>query len=213
MSKKPNVKKIAVLSILSAITVIVAFIPLKTLGLEITFTMIPVAVGAVLYGPSGGALIGGVFGAVSFLQCLGYSPFGAALLAINPFYTFIVCVPTRILAGLLAGLIYRLLKKGFKSDIPALLVSSLAAPVFNTLFFMSSLTLFFYKTDYLQGYVSGLGAANPVTFILLFVGINGLVEIICGFAVAFPCAKALSKYLKQNPGFNINSVNLVTEKI
>ena len=80
MSKKPNVKKIAVLSILSAITVIVAFIPLKTLGLEITFTMIPVAVGAVLYGPSGGALIGGVFGAVSFLQCLGYSPFGAARL-------------------------------------------------------------------------------------------------------------------------------------
>ena len=138
MSKKPNVKKIAVLSILSAITVIVAFIPLKTLGLEITFTMIPVAVGAVLYGPSGGALIGGVFGSVSFLQCLGYSPFGAALLAINPFYTFIVCVPTRILAGLLAGVIYRLLKKSFKSDIPALLVSSLAAPVFNTLFFMSS---------------------------------------------------------------------------
>lgn len=196
MSKKPNVKKISVLSILSAITVIVAFIPLKTLGLEITFTMIPVAVGAILYGPSGGAILGGVFGLVSFLQCLGCSPFGAALLAINPFYTFIVCVPTRILAGFLAGVIYTLLKKGLKRDAPALLVSSLAAPVFNTLFFMSSLTLLFYKTDYLQSYVNALGAANPITFILMFVGINGLVEIVCGFVVAFPCAKALSKYLK-----------------
>ncbi|HBJ10752.1 MAG TPA: ECF transporter S component, partial [Ruminococcaceae bacterium] len=74
--------------------------------------------------------------------------------------------------------------------------ASLAAPLLNTVFFMSSLVLFFYRTDYIQGFVSAMGAANPIMFILLFVGINGLVEIICGFAVAFPAAKAISKYLK-----------------
>ncbi|HBJ10753.1 MAG TPA: ECF transporter S component, partial [Ruminococcaceae bacterium] len=112
MSNRKKIQKLTVLSVLAAITAIVAFVPLKTLGLEITFTMIPVAIGAILYGPSGGAVLGAVFGAVSFLQCLGYSPFGAALLAINPVFTFIVCVPTRILAGLLAGLIYKALKAG-----------------------------------------------------------------------------------------------------
>lgn len=196
MSNRKKIQKLTVLSVLAAITAIVAFVPLKTLGLEITFTMIPVAIGAILYGPSGGAVLGAVFGAVSFLQCLGYSHFGAALLAINPVFTFIVCVPTRILAGLLAGLIYKALKTGCKSDIPALLTASLAAPLLNTVFFMSSLVLFFYRTDYIQGFVSAMGAANPIMFILLFVGINGLVEIICGFAVAFPAAKAISKYLK-----------------
>lgn len=196
MSNRKKIQKLTVLSVLAAITAIVAFVPLKTLGLEITFTMIPVAIGAILYGPSGGAVLGAVFGAVSFLQCLGYSHFGAALLAINPVFTFIVCVPTRILAGLLAGLIYKALKTGCKSDIPALLTTSLAAPLLNTVFFMSSLVLFFYRTDYIQGFVSAMGAANPIMFILLFVGINGLVEIICGFAVAFPAAKAISKYLK-----------------
>jgi len=196
MSNRKKIQKLTVLSVLAAITAIVAFVPLKTLGLEITFTMIPVAIGAILYGPSGGAVLGAVFGAVSFLQCLGYSPFGAALLAINPVFTFIVCVPTRILAGLLAGLIYKALKASCKSDIPALLTASLAAPLLNTVFFMSSLVLFFYRTDYIQGFVSAMGAANPIMFILLFVGINGLVEIICGFAVAFPAAKAISKYLK-----------------
>ncbi len=196
MSNRKKIQKLTVLSVLAAITAIVAFVPLKTLGLEITFTMIPVAIGAILYGPSGGAVLGAVFGAVSFLQCLGYSHFGAALLAINPVFTFIVCVPTRILAGLLAGLIYKALKAGCKSDIPALLTASLAAPLLNTVFFMSSLVLFFYRTDYIQGFVSAMGAANPIMFILLFVGINGLVEIICGFAVAFPAAKAISKYLK-----------------
>ncbi len=196
MSNRKKIQKLTVLSVLAAITAIVAFVPLKTLGLEITFTMIPVAIGAILYGPSGGAVLGAVFGAVSFLQCLGYSHFGAALLAINPVFTFIVCVPTRILAGLLAGLIYKALKTGCKSDITALLTASLAAPLLNTVFFMSSLVLFFYRTDYIQGFVSAMGAANPIMFILLFVGINGLVEIICGFAVAFPAAKAISKYLK-----------------
>ena len=196
MSNRKKIQKLTVLSVLAAITAIVAFVPLKTLGLEITITMIPVAIGAILYGPSGGAVLGAVFGAVSFLQCLGYSHFGAALLAINPVFTFIVCVPTRILAGLLAGLIYKALKAGCKSNIPALLTASLAAPLLNTVFFMSSLVLFFYRTDYIQGFVSAMGAVNPIMFILLFVGINGLVEIICGFAVAFPAAKAISKYLK-----------------
>lgn len=195
-TKQQKIKKLTVLSVLAALTAIVSFLPLKTLGLEITFSMIPVAVGAILYGPSGGAVLGGVFGLVSFLQCLGYSPFGAALLGINPLLTFIVCLPTRILAGFLAGVIYNALRKAVKSDIPALLSASLAAPLFNTLFFMTALVLCFYNTELVQGFVAQLGASNPFTFVILFVGINGLVEIICGFVVAFPCAKALSKYLK-----------------
>lgn len=195
-TKQQKIRKTAVLSVLAALTAIVSFLPLKTLGLEITFSMIPVAVGAVLYGPGGGAILGGVFGVVSFLQCLGYSPFGAALLAINPLLTLIVCLPTRILAGFLAGLLYKGLRKTVKSDIPALLSASLAAPLLNTLFFMTALVLCFYGTELIKGYAEMLGAANPFLFVILFVGINGLVEILCGFAVAFPCSKALSKYLK-----------------
>ena len=51
--------------------------------------------------------------AVSYthLQCFGMSPFGAALLGINGFLTFLVCVPTRILMGWLTGLIYKGLRK------------------------------------------------------------------------------------------------------
>lgn len=195
-TKQQNIRKLTVLSVLGALTAIVSFLPLKTLGLEITFSMIPVAVGAILYGPSGGAVLGGVFGIVSFLQCLGYSAFGAALLGINPLLTLIVCLPTRILAGFLAGVIYKALQKSVKSDIPALLSASLAAPLLNTLFFMTALVLCFYNTELVQSFVSQLGASNPFTFVVLFVGINGLVEIICGFVVAFPCAKALSKYLR-----------------
>lgn len=194
--KSEKIKRLTVLSVLSAVTVVVAFLPLKTAALEITFTMIPVAVGAILYGPLGGAVLGTVFGVVSFLQCLGYSPFGAMLLSINPLFTLLVCVPTRTLAGFLAGLTYKGISKCTKSDIPALLSASLAAPILNTLFFMGTLVLCFYNTEYIQGFVNHFGATNPFMFVILFVGINGLVEIICGFAVAFPCAKAISKVFK-----------------
>ena len=39
------------------------------------------------------------------------SAFGTALLGINPVLTFIVCVPTRILAGWLSALIFAAFRK------------------------------------------------------------------------------------------------------
>ncbi|MEE0929280.1 MAG: ECF transporter S component [Acutalibacteraceae bacterium] len=194
--KKTNTqktKRLAVLGLFTALVCVISFLPVRTLGLEITLSMVPVAVGACLYGPSAGAILGGVFGVVSFIQCFGYSPFGAALLGMNPFYTFMVCVPTRILAGWLAGLAVKAVGKLSKNNIWSMAVGSVLAPVFNTLFFMSTLCAFFYGTEYIQGFASLLGSTNVVTFILLFVGINGLVEIIAGFILALPLAKALSK--------------------
>lgn len=179
------------LAILAAITAVVAFLPVRTLGLEITLSMVPVAVGAAVLGPSAGAFLGAVFGITSFLQCLGYSPFGAVLLGISPFLCILVCIPTRILAGYLAGVFYSLLSKSGHPKIGQL-AACISAPVFNTLFFMTALVLCFYNTEYIQGFVTALGAANPFMFVVLFVGINGLVEIAAGIILAFPVTKALS---------------------
>ncbi len=198
MSKsKQKIKSLAVNGVLAALVCVVSFIPLRTMGLEITFSMVPVAIGACLYGPASGAVLGLTFGLVSFIQCFGYSAFGAAMLEINPILTFIVCVPTRVLAGYLAGLIFKLVKKIDKTETASCAVASLLAPIFNTLFFMTALCLCFYNTETIQAFVNKLGATNPIVFVVLFVGINGLVEIICGFVVAFPASKAVSKALKK----------------
>ena len=68
--KKRFITKMVGTASLAALVVILAFVPLKTMGLEITFAMVPVAVGAIVFGPVSGAFLGGVFGVVSFLQCL-----------------------------------------------------------------------------------------------------------------------------------------------
>lgn len=151
----------------------------KTFGLELTILQIPVILGAIILGPSAGAILGGAFGLLSFWECFGKSQFGATLLGINPFLTFLVCVPTRILMGWLCGLIFRAMDRklaGTKGDFASYVVASLSGALLNTLFFMTTLCLCFYHTEYIQGFASALGAGNVLLFIVLFVGIQGLVE-------------------------------------
>ena len=151
----------------------------KTFGLELTILQIPVILGAIILGPSAGAILGGAFGLLSFWECFGKSQFGATLLGINPFLTFLVCVPTRILMGWLCGLIFRAMDRklaGTKGDFASYVVASLSGALLNTLFFMTTLCLCFYHTEYIQGFASALGAGNALLFIVLFVGVQGLVE-------------------------------------
>lgn len=151
----------------------------KTFGLELTILQIPVILGAIILGPSAGAILGGAFGLLSFWDCFGKSQFGATLLGINPFLTFLVCVPTRILMGWLCGLIFRAMDRklaGTKGDFASYVVASLSGALLNTLFFMTTLCLCFYHTEYIQGFASALGAGNVLLFIVLFVGVQGLVE-------------------------------------
>lgn len=189
--------KMVRLAILVAVVLIMAYTPLgylRTGGLEISFLMVPVAVGGVILGPAAGAILGGFFGITSFMQCFGTSPFGTVLLEISPLYTFIGCVVTRILAGWIPGLIYKAIRGKNNSVVP-IGVASLAAPLLNTVLFMSGLVLFFYNTEYIQGIVSALGATNAWAFVVLFVGVQGLIEAVVCFIVATVVSKALLVYV------------------
>lgn len=200
-----KIRKMVILAMLTAVILIMTFTPLGYLKLpfvEISFLMLPVALGAILLGPVSGAILGAVFGVTSFIQCFGASALGVMLLSINPFLTFLVCVPTRILAGWLTGLIfqaiYRAEAKREKKHLLSFGVASLCAPIFNTLFFMGTLTACFYQTDYIQGFVKTLGAANPIMFIILFAGINALVEIAVGFLIGSVISKAVYNVVQKN---------------
>ena len=146
MSQKTNMSaktlKMIQLALLTAIIVLMAFTPvgfIRTPGLEITLIGIPVVVGAVLLGPSGGAILGAVFGLCSFLQCFGMSPFGAVLLGINPFWTFVVCFVPRTLMGWLSALIFKGLRKVDKTRFFSFLAACLGGALLNTILFMSCL--------------------------------------------------------------------------
>ena len=193
--KKTNTLRLTQLALLVAILIVMAYTPLgyfRTPGLEISFLMIPVTVGAILLGPSAGAVLGLIFGLTSFGTCFGSSAFGTTLLGISFTKTFIVCVVTRTLVGWLAGIAYKAMSKT-KFGIPA---ASLISPLLNTLFFTGSLVMFFYNTEYIQSFASVLGATNPFSFIVLFVGLQGLIEAVVCFIISTVICKAVAKFIK-----------------
>ena len=171
--------QMAQLAILIAIMFIFAFTPLGYLKIgliEITFMVLPVAIGAIILGPAAGAVLGAVFGLTSFIQCFGMSTFGVFLLSLNPILTFITCMVPRVLCGWFSGVLFRAMQKFDKTRVISYFVASLSTALLNTLFFMTALCLCFYHTEYIQGFASALGAGNVLLFIVLFVGVQGLVE-------------------------------------
>ena len=189
-----QIKHLTLLAMLTALLVVLAMVNIpQPAGLSITFNMIPVAIAAIAMGIPGGAIIGGVFGLISFLQCfgiVGYSAMGAALVSVSPFLMFIQRFVSRVLVGVITALIYRALKRRNVKDHLAFTITGFSAAFFNTLFFMSLLVLLFGSTEYLQNLMAGRGV---LTFIIASVGINAVVEMIVAAVVTAAVGIALKK--------------------
>lgn len=188
--QKNKVLRLAQFSMLIAIIAVMAFTPLGFLKLgivEITFITIPVVIGAVMLGPAAGALLGGAFGIMSFIQCFGMSAFGAALLEINPILTMILCIVPRVLMGWLSGVIYRLIANKNETAVK-MVVACLAGALLNTLFFVGGLLLLFGKTEFIMGM---RGGQNIIAFFVAFVGLNGAIEAVATGVLGGAICKAL----------------------
>ena len=196
-NKKNRTRYMTELALMSAIIFLMAFTPLgyfRTPGLSITFLTVPVAVGAIILGPEGGAVCGLVFGITSLIQCFMGGSFGSMLLSINPLGTAFTCIVPRVLEGLLCGLVFRWIKRVSKNS--AYFAASLACPLLNTVFFMSAIVLIFYHTEYIQRLVQTLGVTNPLMFVVAFVGVQGMIEAVVCFLIASAVSRALGAALK-----------------
>ena len=213
---KLNTKKQHATLMLTQMAVLIAvMLVLETTGLgmlkigvlEMTILQFPVIVGAMTMGPAAGAGLGLVFGLISFWECFGKSAFGATLLGINPFFTFLVCVPTRTLMGYLCGLTYKAvhgaLIRGKSAPGQVLkmvpyVAASLAGALLNTVFFMSTLVVLFGSTEYIQGFMDAAGTTNPILFICWFVGLQGFVEaLLCAF-LGTAVSRGVNAVLRQS---------------
>lgn len=189
---------LAVTSVLAAIIAVMTFTPIGylTIGVvEITFLTIPVAIGAIVCGPACGAILGGIFGLTSFLQCFGVlrpSHFGAMLLSINPISTALICFVPRILAGLLAGLIFKAFKKK-QDSVVAYAVTSLSTGVLNTVLFVAILVTCF-STESLSSLQLG---DNIIKIIGSIITVNAVIEWVVCLVVGLAISKALSALLKS----------------
>jgi uncharacterized membrane protein len=179
-TKSFDTRKMVTLAMLGAILLIMSFTPLGYLNigpLAISLNMIPVGIAAVTLGPTGGAIMGALFGLTSFLQCIGIggtSAMGVFLFEISPVLVFIQRFVPRLLAGLLSGWVYLGIKKLSNSTV-ACFVTGFSAALLNTVLFMLALVLLFGNTEYIRDLMDG---RNVILFICAFVGVNAVVEML-----------------------------------
>lgn len=129
-------------------------------GFSISLVLIPIVLGSAIYGPCAGALLGATFGAIVYINCVtGADPGGAMVFQASPVLCFLVVMGKGVLAGLLSGVVYKLVKG--KNAYLAMLLAAIVCPVVNTGVFIASMFLFF--IDVLAAWAGG---ANIVGYVL-----------------------------------------------
>ena len=185
-NKRFNIRRITGLAMMTVIVVLLQFLGafIRFGPFSISLVLIPIVVGAALYGLIAGAWLGFVFGMVVLL-----SGDAAAFLVISPAGTILVVLLKGILSGLCAGAVYKALRR---VDAQILLkvkgrekwgvelgviVSAIVAPVVNTGIFLLGCLVFFLPTIREWGLSTGFESVGKY-MILGLVGGNFLFELL-----------------------------------
>ena len=190
-----KIKRMTAVALLMALVVVMQFIsgmipPVS--GFSISLVLIPVVLGSALYGPGVGALLGGTFGVIVFINCVtGADVGGAMVLQANPVLCFLVVMGKGILAGLASGWVYKLLKN--KNTYLAMLCAAIVCPVVNTgVFVVCMLTLF---KDVLSAWAAG---GDLLTYILTGLVVANFLPELAINVVFSPAGQRIAHEVKKN---------------
>lgn len=203
MSKKEKqipLKSVMGLAVFALIIVVMAFTPagfLKIGNLETSFLVVPVAIGAILLGPTYGAVLGLVMGVVSFAQCFGASDMGSALFGVSAINTFMLCVIPRVICGWMAGVFYDLLSKIDKTGFVPQIAAAVVCPLFNFILFMLGLSLLFGQTPYLLNLQTQMNASG-IGFYFALGGMNLLYELLASVVFTTGISTLILKFKNRN---------------
>ena len=215
--RKHDILKLTLTAMFVALIVIMAFTPIGYLHIgpvSITFMVVPVVLGACLCGTACGAVLGLAFGLTSFFQCFGMDPLGVYLLGQNAFLTFLMCVLPRVLIGVFASLVYKLISRvgrpsavegentdtanpGTTREIISYTVSGIVGSITNTVFFVGMLVLCFYTTGALSGYADGALNVGLGELLLMLVTSNSLIELCVNAVLVTLICAALRPLLRR----------------
>lgn len=183
--KGMSTEKIVLLSLLTALVAVLSYFGgfIKIGGLaSISLTLVPVVLGAALCGPWAGAWLGGVSGIVFFMTADA-----AFWMGLSAFGTVLTVMVKGIMAGLCAGLVYKLLER--YNRYLAIIVSAVIAPIVNTGIFLIGCLIFFIDAVSDMAVTAGMGIGGYL--IIFFVGLNFVFELIVNVVLSPTLARVI----------------------
>ena len=190
MSQKT--RKLTTMGILMALIIVLGMLGnfVKIGPFPISLALCPIIIGAALYGPAAGALLGAVLGIVTIITgILGWDGGTVMLLmSSHPFWCVFVCILKTTAAGYLAGLVYKAVTSEKETKLGVVL-AGIVCPVVNTGIFILSMILFWKDT-----LASWAGGKNIILFAITGIaGINFLIEL----AINMILASAITLIIKS----------------
>ena len=197
--KKMDTRYMATLAMFCGILLVmgatgIGFIPLPVI--KATTMHIPVILGAVLLGPAAGAVLGGVFGLCSIwanttspgLLAFAFSPFMTTEGLPGVLKSLWIALGCRILLGVIAGWLWKGMKRVLKQDYLALPVTAAIATISHTILVMGSIYLLL-----AQQYAQAKNVAITAVFGLVMgtVTASGIPEAIIAAVLVTVIGKAL----------------------
>lgn len=182
-TKKLEVRKMAIIGVLAAISIMLSMTPLGFIPLgpvNATIMHIPVIIGAVLEGPLVGITVGLIFGATSLFRALTM-PTITSFALINP----LVSILPRVLIGIVAYYVYKLTIKLTKNACVSGWITGVIGSLVNTIGVLGMIYIL-YGARYAEAL--GKSASAAKTLILTLIATNGIPEaIVAGFVVSAIC--------------------------
>ena len=197
--KKMDTRYMATLAMFCGILLVmgatgIGFIPLPVI--KATTMHIPVILGAVLLGPAAGAVLGGVFGLCSIwanttspgLLAFAFSPFMTTEGLPGVLKSLWIALGCRILLGVIAGWLWKGMKRVLKQDYLALPVTAAIATICHTILVMGSIYLLL-----AQQYAQAKNVAITAVFGLVMgtVTASGIPEAIAAAILVLAVGKVL----------------------
>lgn len=203
--RKKDTKWMVSVALMAAIVIVLANTPLGMIQLPIvkaTTVHIPVIIGAVLLGPTAGAILGGVFGFCSLvsntmaptLLSFAFSPFMTTTGLVGAVKALWVSIGCRILIGLVAGWLWLIFKKCKLNQTVALIITGFVGSMTNTIAVMGSIYLLF-----AQQYAEAKEVAITAVWGLIMgtVTASGIPEAIAAAILVLALGKVLLKFMKR----------------
>jgi uncharacterized membrane protein len=169
MKKSLKVKRIAACGILCALEVVLSIVSIyvKILPFSINLALIPIIIGACVYGPFVGLFLGIVNGCLNLLDA-------SFFLAYNVPLTILLCLVKTGVAGLVAGYVYKLLRKF--NFLVAIIVATLITPTVNSGIFVVG-TYFIFGQLFAE-YAASEGISLMRYIIVNLVLVNYVIELV-----------------------------------
>ena len=203
-NRRKDARWMAGVAMMAAIVVLLANTPLGMIPLVVTKATtvhIPVILGAILFGPLAGGILGGVFGVCSViintftpaLTSFAFSPFMSTTGLPAAIKALWVAVGCRILIGVVAGWLWKALSHTRVNSWTALSIVGFTGSMVNTVTVMGSIFLLFTQ-QYAQAKEVALEAVSGL--ILTTVVVNGIPEAIVATVLVAVIGKNLLRFAK-----------------